>query len=828
MNGTPEQEIRKLKGLIGQLTRENEDLRAEYKLDRFFRECREKAEAESREALKRAKELSRENEKLQAKLKRIQEALEQSKANADRCSAETTGLRAELKALRSKNKALEKENQSMKDQIETLEAEKKHAEAEAKKLRMQKSKDSRNSSKPSSQTPSHPPIPNGRPETCRNPGGQPGHEHHGRMPEFTGQGGRVRVLGEEDRLWSDPDYEFVEFKIKRVITPVVKVCEDVYLVPLFRNRRTGACREAAHLENLKDEMNYSAEAKAILFMANHYCGASIGSTQDLMRELTQKGLNPSTGFISHLTQEFAEKSEAGRIEAFSKMLGAHVLNVDGTTVRVGGRMYTITICVSGPYTLYFFRPKKGKAGVAGTPVEKTVAILVHDHDIEYYHYGSGHQECLTHVIRYLIAAIQQEPKLTWHLKMLTLLRDMIKRVKEESEKEEVCGETADCVSKQRLPEEEIQFFRELFIQYTNEGLEEYRIHPAKSWFQDGHNLCRRLAKDPDAYLRFLEDNEIPYTNNTCENRARKVKKKSNGQFGFRGILGVVAWCEARSTIDMLLQSDKPLLNGIAEIFRKEPRAEDRLRLQETLLPMLDMILESDESIGKKLEKKRTACETELNEAEKQMNQLQARKKTDSKGNDAWEEKVRSAEYRLHCTADALREVMEQIDFNNSHMKRIRKDIRMAKEKIERYHVQMSRASDKMPAAEELCLSDADMQKLQDAAWKHQQSLDRFHEAAERLTAAKNEYGLLSCTLPGVESVQKDEKGNKEVVYASANPEDVEKVKQNVLQAWEEFLRAKEAMEKTQIPLDALRKGRVKRRYKKRASKADRIKVGAAG
>ena len=57
-------------------------------------------------------------------------------------------------------------------------------------------------------------------------------------------------------------------------------------------------------------------------------------------------------------------------------------------------------------------------------------------------------------------------------------------------------------------------------------------------------------------------------------------------------------------IDMLLESYKPLLNGIAEIFRKGPRTEDRLRLQETLLPMLDMIFESDVFIGKKLEKKR--------------------------------------------------------------------------------------------------------------------------------------------------------------------------------------------------------------------------------
>ena len=45
---------------------------------------------------------------------------------------------------------------------------------------------------------------------------------------------------------------------------------------------------------------------------------------------------------------------------------------------------------------------------------------------------------------------------------------------------------------------------------------------------------------------------------------------------------------------------------------------------------------------------------------------------------------------------------------------------------------------------------------------------------KQLNAVKNEYGLLSCTMPGVESVQKDENRNKTIVYASANPEETEK------------------------------------------------------
>ena len=61
----------------------------------------------------------------------------------------------------------------------------------------------------------------------------------------------------------------------------------------------------------------------------------------------------------------------------------------------------------------------------GTPVEHFLNILVHDHDKTLYSYGSLHQECLAHILRYPLDSVQNEKNLTCAGKMRELLRESI-------------------------------------------------------------------------------------------------------------------------------------------------------------------------------------------------------------------------------------------------------------------------------------------------------------------------------------------------------------------------------------------------------------------
>ena len=52
-------------------------------------------------------------------------------------------------------------------------------------------------------------------------------------------------------------------------------------------------------------------------------------------------------------------------------------------------------------------------------------IFVHDHDRTFYHYGTDHQECLAHVLRYLKDSIENEPDRRWNKEMRSLIQEII-------------------------------------------------------------------------------------------------------------------------------------------------------------------------------------------------------------------------------------------------------------------------------------------------------------------------------------------------------------------------------------------------------------------
>ena len=75
--------------------------------------------------------------------------------------------------------------------------------------------------------------------------------------------------------------------------------------------------------------------------------------------------------------------------------------------------------------LFISRDAKGHKGIKGTPIEKYVGILVHDHDVTFYNYGLLHQECAQHILRYLVGSMQNEPQLKWNSQMHSLFQKMI-------------------------------------------------------------------------------------------------------------------------------------------------------------------------------------------------------------------------------------------------------------------------------------------------------------------------------------------------------------------------------------------------------------------
>lgn len=177
--------------------------------------------------------------------------------------------------------------------------------------------------------------------------------------------------------------------------------------------------------------------------------------------------------VSRLSRESALKTEAERRSAYADMLLSSVMYTDCTNGRENGKGCQIYVCATPDgKALYFAREKKGHEGVKGTVTEDYQGILVHDHDRTFYNYGTNHQECLAHVLRYLKGSMDNEPDRTWNKDMHSLVQEMIhfRNGLQPSEEPDPC---------------KVSEFEERYRKILETARKEYEDVPANDYYRDG-------------------------------------------------------------------------------------------------------------------------------------------------------------------------------------------------------------------------------------------------------------------------------------------------------------------------------------------------------
>ena len=417
------------------------------------------------------------------------------------------------------------------------------------KLKAQLNRDYENSSIPSSQKPNHKKISNSREKTDRKPGGQPGHQGHRRKRHTPTQCISIPAPG---KYADSPDYKPTGKVIKKqVINIGISIYVDEYSTPEFRKLSTGQRVHANFPSGVVNEVNYGGTIKSFVFlMNNHYC-VSIDKVREFLAELTDGELQISKGMINGLSKEFSTKTEKEQKQAFSDLLLSPVMNTDFTNARVNGKSAQVAICTTPAVTLYLAREHKGHRGVTGTPVEDYQGILVHDHDVTFYKYGSEHQECLSHVLRYLKNSIENEPNLKWNQGMLELIREMIhyrNGLTEEPDPDHVNG------------------LESRYCQLLDMARQEYEYEPPSNYYREGYLLFKRLEKYQENHLLFLHDKRVPATNNQAERKARNYKRKQKQVMGFRSFDSFSYLCNSMSMMDWLRNKKENLFKSISDIF----------------------------------------------------------------------------------------------------------------------------------------------------------------------------------------------------------------------------------------------------------------------
>ena len=815
--------------------------------------------------------LARKIEKLQENCAKLESQVQQS--DSDRAAALERATTAETtsKANAARAEKLEQANAALTQQLAN--ASKEHAEdarkitvlenevsklgGEVGRLNVKVSKDSRNSSKPTSQCPYQPRVRvNNRMPSEKPQGAQPGHQHHPRVKAEIPGSLSIAFPEETSSLWADPDYEFTGFTTKTIVTPVFSVHHEDVAVAQFRHRKTGAHKSAGLPADMKDELIYSAHAKAVCLYLNQYTGIAVDKLHDALDTMSMGAFAPSEGFINDLTVEFAEKSTAEWSHVFDGLFNSRFMHVDGTTLRILGKRYNITMCCSGPYRMFFLTARKGKAGVKGTPIEATAAILCHDHDVVYLLYGSLHQECLEHIKRYLLACLELEKNRTWAMKMLEFIRKREKEAKEFDEAEAAAaesngdaddtegaedddpfifefsdGEVAGRVSKEKADEYEAEMKK-----IAADGLAEYEQNPAPAWFRDGYNTCKRMFEHPEDYLLFLRDKRVYWNNNPVEQLGRTLKRRQAACMQFRGFLHVIAYLHTLGIIESLKKLGKPVLLSMEEIFAREVCTSDKLNLRKQELGVLNTVIEMDIFSVEKSQNGLEKAETELKDAEAQYNVKKTELETAKTAADeqfgtereptdkekTLQTEAVAAEYAVGMAEISVYQKKRQLEFNQRHLAHVQKCHERSEKQIAQLEAKLQQevSMEYAPPLPPPRTVTADPEKVAGA----QEKVDAAKEVIRGIYVRLNDC-CAACTINTagsvLSSIGRDKTESRKSIFMKDFPVPEKMTEASEMRSLkQELADALNLLTAATKELDAARKGYVKRKYKPRKSSKD--------
>ena len=457
-----------------------------------------------------------------------------------------------VKAEQQRDAALDKVTEQ---RHELYEVKTKLEDEKEKKLKLiaQINRNYENSSIPSSKAVTRKKIANSREKTGRKPGGQPGHKGHCRKKLTPTE---VILLPPPEEVLNDPDFKKTAKTIrKQKIDIRIEVSVTEYVADVYYNSKTGERVHASFPQGVADEVNYGGNIRAFLFLLNNDCCTSIDKSRKFLSDLTGGKVNISKGMVNNLSKSFAEKTEDQRKEIFKDMLLSPVMHTDCTNARINGESAYVFVCaVPNGDVLYFAREKKGHEGVKGTVTEDYLGILVHDHESTFYNYGTNHQECLAHVLRYLKDSMENETDRVWSSQMHSLIREMIHY-------------------RNRIPEsdspdpEVVSRYEERYREILSKAKKEYDDVPPGDYYRDGYNLYKRMDEYRENHLLFLHNMKVPATNNEAERLLRKYKRKQAQAVSFRSQSNLDYLCQCMSMLAFMRRNENSnLFDKVSEIF----------------------------------------------------------------------------------------------------------------------------------------------------------------------------------------------------------------------------------------------------------------------
>ena len=442
-----------------------------------------------------------------------------------------------------------------------------------KELRRQLNMDSHNSSKPPSSDGYKKPnkARSLRKPTGRKPGGQNGHsganmkvphepdevkKHHPdkcmTCPHFAScvANGKVFECGEK------------RFIVDAVVTTKVIEHQSLKVVacPCGESKLKGEFPE-----EVKAYVQYGDTFTAMAGLLSTFGAVSTDRIQTIIDGMFNVTL--SEGTICSMVEKCGQKVTPIVEKIKELLIGSCVVNFDETGVRVEGSTQWVHNSSNAKYTYLTVNKKRGQEGIEDNGVIQNIGgTAVHDCWGAYWKFKDIlHAVCCAHLLRELIANIENNPTHVWAERLKTLLITM-KTAKEQAIEEGKTELREDLIKALEYEYDEIMAYANMECPPPD------KIEPKKRGKKKKgkeRSLIDRLIKLKDSVCLFIHNFPVPFDNNQAERDLRNVKTKAKVSGCFRTKAGAQTYLKITSYLSTAKKHGINAFEALALAFKGE-------------------------------------------------------------------------------------------------------------------------------------------------------------------------------------------------------------------------------------------------------------------
>lgn len=324
----------------------------------------------------------------------------------------------------------------------------------------------------------------------------------------------------------------------------IKICPECHKVT-----------KADFPEGITHKAQYGKNIQAMAVYLRNYQLIPLNRTLQLFKDLFQVSI--SEGSLVNMTKRCADGLSGFMENVKEKLQQADIIHNDETGINIAGKLHWIHTAGNKELTYLLPHPKRGSEAIDEMDIlTEFNGVSVHDFWKPYEKYNCSHAYCNAHIIRELIFVIERKSQ-QWAGDLIDLLLEIKNKV--------------DTSDDKILSSYETEFYKKEYNKLVQTGYEKNPL-PERKWTRGRRRkgkircLVERLDNYQKDILRFMIDHNTPFDNNLGERDLRMVKVREKISGTFRNIERAQDYCKIRSYISTVKKQKKDVFSSLTESF----------------------------------------------------------------------------------------------------------------------------------------------------------------------------------------------------------------------------------------------------------------------